>query len=91
MLFTVYIAEDIKPDAYFAVVRATDEDLGKNARLQVWIENSPAGDDGVFKLRKISKEGDYDAKIMFDRTLDREVKKNYRITLKACDEGIPKR
>ncbi|XP_014775153.1 protocadherin beta-15 isoform X1 [Octopus bimaculoides] len=74
------IPEDIEVGSFIAYVMVTDDDLGQNGEVTCDLKHE------VFKLLSL---GSKEFKITLKRSVDREIKDYYHITISCEDQGTP--
>ncbi|KAH0616155.1 hypothetical protein JD844_027065 [Phrynosoma platyrhinos] len=80
--YTITVFENTEPKTLLTRVQATDADTGLNQKIHYSLVNSA---DGQFSIDEIS------GIVQLEKPLDRELQAVYSLTLKAEDEGSPRR
>ncbi|XP_006741893.1 protocadherin Fat 1 [Leptonychotes weddellii] len=79
---TITVFENTEPGTLLTRVQATDADAGLNRKISYSLINSA---DGQFSINELS------GIIQLEKPLDREQQAVYTLTLKAVDQGLPRR
>uniref|UniRef100_A0A452U765 FAT atypical cadherin 1 n=1 Tax=Ursus maritimus TaxID=29073 RepID=A0A452U765_URSMA len=80
--YTITVFENTEPGTLLTRVQATDADSGLNRKISYSLINSA---DGQFSINELS------GIIQLEKPLDREQQAVYSLTLKAVDQGLPRR
>uniref|UniRef100_A0A8C5XYH6 FAT atypical cadherin 1 n=1 Tax=Microcebus murinus TaxID=30608 RepID=A0A8C5XYH6_MICMU len=80
--YTITVFENTEPGTLLTRVQATDADAGLNRKISYSLLNSA---DGQFSINELS------GIIQLEKPLDRELQAVYTLTLKAVDQGLPRR
>lgn len=80
--YTITVFENTEPGTLLTRVQASDADAGLNRKISYSMINSA---DGQFSINEVS------GIIQLERPLDRELQAVYTLTLKAVDQGFPRR
>uniref|UniRef100_A0ABI7X6D8 FAT atypical cadherin 1 n=1 Tax=Felis catus TaxID=9685 RepID=A0ABI7X6D8_FELCA len=78
----ITVFENTEPGTLLTRVQATDADAGLNRKISYSLVNSA---DGQFSINEFS------GILQLEKPLDREVRAVYTLTLKAVDQGLPRR
>ncbi|CAK6442579.1 unnamed protein product [Pipistrellus nathusii] len=79
---TITVFENTEPGTPLTRVQATDADAGLNRKISYSLVNSA---DGHFSIQESS------GIIQLEKPLDRELQAVYTLTVKAVDQGVPRR
>ncbi|XP_062835578.1 LOW QUALITY PROTEIN: protocadherin beta-16-like [Anolis carolinensis] len=85
-LFEMHIQENNIPGLLIGAVHAVDLDMGQNAKLVYSILPEQFGDDLVASYISMNSET---GNMYALRSLDYEQKKDFKVTVRAADSGIP--
>nr|DAA06586.1 TPA_inf: protocadherin beta 9 [Anolis carolinensis] len=85
-LFEMHIQENNIPGLLIGAVHAVDLDMGQNAKLVYSILPEQFGDDLVASYISMNSET---GNMYALRSLDYEQKKDFKVTVRAADNGIP--
>ncbi|KAM8938795.1 protocadherin Fat 1 isoform 2-T2 [Pelodytes ibericus] len=80
--YTVTVFENTEPKTPLTRVQAIDADIGLNQKLQYSLVNSA---EGQFSIDELS------GTIILEKPLDRELQGVYTLTVKATDQGLPRK
>ncbi|XP_075466227.1 protocadherin Fat 1 isoform X4 [Ascaphus truei] len=80
--YTVTVFENTEPKTPLARVQAIDADAGLNQKVQYSLVNSAEGQFSIDELSGI---------ISLEKPLDRELQAVYTLTVKATDQGLPRK
>ncbi|KAM9622277.1 protocadherin Fat 1 [Trichechus inunguis] len=80
--YAITVFENTEPGTLLTRVQATDADAGLNRKISYSLVNSA---DGQFSIHEVS------GIIQLEKPLDRELQAVYTLTLKAVDQGLPRR
>lgn len=80
--YTITVFENTEPKTFLSRVQATDSDEGKNCQILYSMVTSA---DGQFSIDEQS------GIISLEKPLDRELQAVYTLTMKAMDQGYPRR
>ncbi|KAM4709804.1 protocadherin Fat 1 [Discoglossus pictus] len=80
--YTVTVFENTEPKAPLTRVQAVDADAGLNHKVQYSLVNSAEGQFSIDELSGI---------ISLEKPLDRELQAVYTLTVKATDQGLPRK
>ncbi|XP_069056290.1 protocadherin Fat 1 isoform X2 [Pleurodeles waltl] len=80
--YTITVFENTEPKTFLARVQATDSDAGLNRQILYLMVNSA---DGQFSI------DEHSGIISLEKALDRELQAVYTLTVKATDQGYPRR
>ncbi|XP_036911122.1 protocadherin Fat 1 isoform X1 [Sturnira hondurensis] len=80
--YTITVFENTEPGTLLTRVQATDADAGVNRKITYSLLDSA---DGQFSINELS------GIIQLEKALDRELQAAYTLTLKAADQGLPRR
>ncbi|KAF6084027.1 FAT atypical cadherin 1 [Phyllostomus discolor] len=80
--YTITVFENTEPGTLLTRVQATDADAGLNRKIAYSLLDSA---DGQFSINELS------GIIQLEKPLDRELQAVYTLTLKATDQGLPRR
>ncbi|XP_049721123.1 protocadherin Fat 1 isoform X2 [Elephas maximus indicus] len=80
--YTITVFENTEPGTLLTRVQATDADAGLNRKISYSLTNSAEGQFSINELSGI---------IQLEKPLDRELQAVYTLTLKAVDQGLPRR
>ncbi|XP_062837544.1 protocadherin Fat 1 isoform X2 [Anolis carolinensis] len=80
--YTITVFENTEPKTLLTRVQATDADAGLNQKIHYSLVNSANGQFSINELSGI---------VQLEKPLDRELQAVYSLTLKAEDEGSPRR
>ncbi|KAJ7405115.1 Protocadherin Fat 3 [Willisornis vidua] len=80
--YSITVFENTEPKTLLTRVQATDADAGLNRKIHYSLVNSAEGQFSIDEFSGI---------IHLEKPLDRELQAVYTLTLKATDEGLPRR
>uniref|UniRef100_A0A8C9QC51 FAT atypical cadherin 1 n=1 Tax=Spermophilus dauricus TaxID=99837 RepID=A0A8C9QC51_SPEDA len=80
--YTITVFENTEPGTLLTRVQATDADAGLNRKISYSLIDSA---DGQFSINELS------GIIQLEKPLDRELQAVYTLSLKAVDQGLPRR
>ncbi|XP_006128510.2 protocadherin Fat 1 isoform X2 [Pelodiscus sinensis] len=80
--YSITVFENTEPKTPLTRVQATDADAGMNSKIHYSLVNSA---DGQFSIDEFS------GIVRLEKPLDRELQAVYTLTLKALDQGLPRR
>ncbi|XP_055449636.1 protocadherin Fat 1 isoform X3 [Psammomys obesus] len=80
--YTITVFENTEPGTLLTRVQATDADAGLNRKISYSLIDSA---DGQFSINELS------GIIQLEKHLDRELQAVYTLTLKAVDQGLPRK
>uniref|UniRef100_A0A8D0HJY6 FAT atypical cadherin 1 n=1 Tax=Sphenodon punctatus TaxID=8508 RepID=A0A8D0HJY6_SPHPU len=80
--YSITVFENTEPKTLLTRVQATDADAGLNRKIYYSLVNSA---DGQFSIDELS------GIVQLEKALDRESQAVYTVTLKAIDQGLPRR
>nr|XP_032655849.1 protocadherin Fat 1 isoform X1 [Chelonoidis abingdonii] len=80
--YSITVFENTEPKTLLTRVQATDADAGMNRKIRYLLVNSA---DGQFSIDEFS------GIVRLEKPLDRELQAVYTLTLKALDQGLPRR
>ncbi|CAM5108710.1 unnamed protein product [Eretmochelys imbricata] len=80
--YSITVFENTEPKTLLTRVQATDVDAGMNHKIRYSLVNSA---DGQFSIDEFS------GIVRLEKPLDRELQAVYTLTLKALDQGLPRR
>ncbi|XP_042697901.2 protocadherin Fat 1 isoform X7 [Chrysemys picta bellii] len=80
--YSITVFENTEPKTLLTRVQATDADAGMNRKIRYSLVNSA---DGQFSIDEFS------GIVRLEKPLDRELQAVYTLTLKALDQGLPRR
>ncbi|XP_060237640.1 protocadherin Fat 1 isoform X3 [Meriones unguiculatus] len=81
-LYAITVFENTEPGTLLTRVQATDADAGLNRKISYSLIDSA---DGQFSINELS------GIIQLEKHLDRELQAVYTLTLKAVDQGLPRK
>uniref|UniRef100_A0A8C3V4R9 FAT atypical cadherin 1 n=1 Tax=Catharus ustulatus TaxID=91951 RepID=A0A8C3V4R9_CATUS len=80
--YSITVFENTEPKTLLTRVQATDADAGLNRKIHYSLVNSAEGQFSIDEFSGI---------VRLEKPLDRELQAVYTLTLKATDEGLPRR